>query len=85
MAPTARWIRRTPKEWEALVMRQKDSGLSQQAYCRREGITLVSFEKWKQRLLSDPRFVDVTPSAVRSDGWELEVALPSGVVLRFRG
>jgi hypothetical protein len=77
MAPLARWVRRTPKDWATLVLRQKDCGLSQASYCRREGVSLTSFEKWKQRLLSEPRFVDVTPSADRPNGWELEVSLPS--------
>lgn len=85
MAPPARWVRRTQRDWEALVLRQKDSGLSQASYCRREGVSLTSFEKWKQRLLSEPGFVDVTPSADHPNAWELEVSLPSGVVLRFRG
>jgi hypothetical protein len=80
----AHWTRRTPEEWMELVKRQKESGLSQAAYCRRKGVTLTSLEKWKSRYLLTPGFVDLTLKATES-AWTMELELPHGVVLRIRG
>lgn len=80
--------RRSAEDWQALISGQERSGLSRVAFCRREGIPPTSFDKWKRRLLArrpPPEFVDVTPKPTSSAGWDVEVALPNGVVLRFRG
>ena len=80
--------RRSAEDWQALISRQEGSGLSRVAFCRREGVTTQTFDKWKRRLLARrpaAEFVDVTPKPISSAGWDVEVALPNGVVLRFRG
>ena len=79
-------VRRDAAEWGALLERQEASGLSRLAFCRRERIPPSSMTKWRKQLTSLPaRFVELTPSPVQPAGWELEVALPNGAVLRFRG
>jgi hypothetical protein len=81
--------RRTVTEWGRILRRLRSSGLSRTEFCRREKIPLSSFDRWRQRVERETRradFVEITPAAtVRSESWELEVALPNGVQLRFRG
>ena len=80
-------VRRSAEDWQALIAGQERSGLSRVAFCRREGIGPTSFDKWKRRLLArrPAEFVDVTPRSASPTAWDMEVALPNGVVLRFRG
>ena len=85
MARATKGSRRSPAEWQSVMDRQARSGLSRIAFCKRVGITLTSFDNWRRRLAARQpmtEFVDVTPKPV---GWDVEVALPNGVVLRFRG
>lgn len=42
-------IRRTAAEREALLLAQRESGLSESAFCRRKKISKSTFSKWKKR------------------------------------
>jgi hypothetical protein len=74
--------------------RFEGSGLSISAFCREAKLSRSSFVKWRRRLAaaeSAPAssFVEwVAPSAPeaepRRDAGEFELALPGGVVLRWR-
>lgn len=44
--------RRTPAQWRELIERQAVSGLSQEAFCDREGLGRSTFTRWKSRLES---------------------------------
>ena len=69
--------------WQGVVARQKRSGLSIAAFCRKEQISAPSFYQWRRRLTNGsgsepaPQFVPVaiTPPA-RTD---FEIRLPGGV------
>jgi hypothetical protein len=70
------------------------SGLSRvgwgKEFCEREAIALGSFKKWYPRCTeSSPppgAFVELASPPIRSDeAWAVEVELPSGVRVRFRG
>ncbi len=89
---------RTPAEWKALLERQEQSGLSQREYCSRAGISLSSFSRARRKLHAQrSAFVELPtrdqspmpqadrPSADQGGLWSLEVALPNGCLLRFRG
>ena len=82
-------VRRTRKEWSGILRGFESSGLTPQAYCRRRGLSLSSFQRWRSRLSAGAtaEFVELTPSLSESasSGWELEVTLPHGVRLQFRG
>ena len=82
-------VRRTKKEWEEILRRFESSGLGPREYCRREGLPLSSLQRWRNRLGSRvaAEFVELTPSATEptTPNWELEVSLPNGVRLQFRG
>jgi len=91
-------VRRTEAEWRALLERFEKSGLSVSAFCRRAKLSRGSFGKWRRRLAekpySAPAFVEwvAAPSAgaasedgaVGAGAAEFELALPGGVVLRWR-
>lgn len=95
-------VRRDRKAWQALMRRYEASGQSQVAFCRRHGIALSSFARWRQLLICDaaaierpasagvcataPMFMEVQRPevAVASSGWEIELQLGDGVLLRLR-
>ena len=88
MARKAKRGRLTPEEWAGVLERQRRSGLGATAFCRREGLVLTTFHKWKARLApaeGGGRFVEVKRSEGRGTAWSMEVELPHGVVLRIRG
>lgn len=47
--PTGRKSR-SHAEWQELVEKQEQSGLSIGAFCKRKGVARTSFDKWKNRL-----------------------------------
>lgn len=93
-------LRRSEAEWSRIFERQRSSGLSEAAFCRREGLSKNTFGCWKQKLgsrrgaqSSRPVFVewpvateaDPTPGVVGGRGFgELELILPGGGVLRWK-
>lgn len=82
-------VRRSVTEWQAICDRFTKSGLGQQEFCQREAIAVGSFKKWYQRCLTQPEqkaaFVELAATPARSEGWTVEVELPSGVRVRVRG
>jgi transposase-like protein len=94
---TRKWKRRTQGQWKALLERQAASGQSIEAFCRGQSITTASFYRWRKQLSEpagaakvsrsdlSPAFVDLGTVGGGGAGWDLELALGSGVVLRLRG
>ena len=58
------------RKWRELVVRQRGSGLSVAAFCRRNGVAVSSLFAWKRRL-SDaaavPAFVEATIADAAAD------------------
>jgi len=48
-------VRRSRQEWERLVRGWERSGLSQQAYCERRGISVASLQRWRRLLAPGTR------------------------------
>ena len=80
-------VRRSEAEWRAIFEQCQQSGLEPVAFCEREGIVWSSFQKWQRRLAGPPlgRFVELAPRQAAGAQGEVEVSLPSGVVIRVRG
>jgi hypothetical protein len=83
--------RRTEAEWAEILGRFQASGLGRREFCRREGLALSSFQRWRDRVRrrsARSAFVELvpasTPARAKSD-WALELSLPNGVCLRLRG
>ena len=82
--------RRTEAEWTEILRRFESSGVTQREFCRREGLALCSFQRWRRRLgsVASTDFVELVPAVTPSEAtlnWTLDVALPNGVCLRLRG
>lgn len=85
--------RRSHSEWRSLLEAHAASGLTQTAFCRREGVALSTFQYWKRRLAADersgppanePTVIDLGALDDRPAGWEVEIALGDGVSLTLR-
>jgi hypothetical protein len=90
MPKRRRHIRRTQAEWEEILGRFASSSLSVGEFCQREGVSQSGFQRWRCRLGKgqSARFVELvptSPASAPSADWSLDVALPNGVQLRFRG
>ena len=89
--------RRSEGEWRSLLARFPDSGMSVEAFCRRESISDASFYRWRARVgdavtvrksadLGRPAFVDLgvlSSAASALPRMELKLDLGGGVILHL--
>ncbi len=75
--------------WEAVMKRQVESGLTGVEFCRREGINLWQFKRWRSSLKpsgGSGRFIQVkTPKGESPRSGGIEMEFPSGLILSVRG
>ena len=77
--------------WAELLDAQLRSGLSQRAFCEREGLSTSTFTLWRRRLKGSGLPVNRAEPWVElpislpptGRGWELELDLGDGVVFRL--
>ncbi|MDZ7787030.1 MAG: IS66 family insertion sequence element accessory protein TnpB [Halofilum sp. (in: g-proteobacteria)] len=90
---TSGYVRRNESQWRAILSAFAGSGLSQKAFCQREGLAPSTFQYWKRRLAKDdaepaseagPAVIDLGALEERPAGWEVEIALGDGVSLTLR-
>ena len=82
--------RRTKAQWTEILGRFESSALTSRDFCRREGLPLSSFQRWRRRLgsVDAAEFVELVPTVTENEPvstWSLDVSLPNGVSLRFQG
>jgi hypothetical protein len=82
--------RRTKAQWTEILREFGSSGVDSREFCRREGLALSSFQRWRRRVgpVAASEFVELVPTSspsVASSSWSLDVSLPNGVGLRFQG
>ena len=84
-------IRRSADQWASVLSDQRASGLSQVEFCRREGIALSTFARWRQRLSGaekatscDEPWIELSDLPATSAGWDIELDLGDGICLRLR-
>ena len=68
------------------IRQQVESGLSQRAYCEREGISRNTFSYWLRRYRDEqgsPRFIELPQGLERSSN-HLEISVPGGIVIKIR-
>lgn len=86
--------RRSAAQWRKLIGEQRDSGMSQKAFCDRRGLGLSTFVRWKSRLAApDEDFGDaggrgelielVAPPSGGGERLAVELDLGGGMVLRI--
>ena len=76
-------------EWEGVMKRHVESGLSGVEFCHREGINLWQFKRWRSALKpcrGSGRFVQVkAPKGEAPQSGGIEIEFPSGLIRRVRG
>ena len=82
--------RRTESQWTRILREFEASRLDSREFCRREGLALSSFQRWRRQLgsVAASELVELIPASspsVPSSSWSLDVSLPNGVGLRFQG
>jgi transposase-like protein len=80
MGSSTGYQRRNRERWQALLAEQRDSGLTQSAFCRERGLALSTFQYWKRQLRDGPAGeADASgPRATSSEGPAFtEIMLPS--------
>ena len=78
---------RSESERRRLVLAYRKSGLSQEAFCKREGLSPSNLYRWskledQESGLGAGSFISINP--VETSGWSIELELRSGAVLRFK-
>lgn len=89
--------RQDATQWQALINQWQHSGLTIAEFCKSEGLNQSGFYLWKKKLLSSN---DTEPEGSSAElpwlqlpqtkteqvemGWDMELSLPGGVVLRMR-
>lgn len=80
--------RRTKAQWTEILQRFESSRLGSREFCRREGLSLSSLQRWRGRIRSAGGFVELVPTTApgtHPTSWALELSFPNGVCLRLRG
>ena len=85
-------IHRSPDQWSQVISDQRASGLSQVEFCKREGIALSTFARWRQRLsgadqltFRDESWIELSDFPGTRAGWKIELDLGDGICLRSQG
>ena len=86
---------RSAAEWQALITAHERSGLSQEAFCKGEGVSPMSLSNWRKRLktqsdhapitrASTPAFIEIG-NAMRplEAGIKVRLELGAGIVLEL--
>jgi putative transposase len=78
---------RTRSDWEALIRKFEQGGISRQRFCADAAIAVSTFDYWRRKFRrEDPAaagFIELPPMSSRSD-WDVELDLGGSVVLRLR-
>lgn len=79
---------RTPGEWEELIGRFEQSGLSRKRFCAEASVPVSSLDYWRGKLRRErpaatSGFIEL-PAISTDSGWDVELELGGGVVLRVR-
>lgn len=90
-----KWVRRSKREWRAIVSRFERSGMGVETFCQREGISTASFYRWRRMLGGAvagsaiarpdtlPAFVDLGALRTRGRGLEVKLDLGDGLVVHL--
>ena len=81
---------RKADEWQEIIKRQRESGLTVKDFCTREHIHEKGFYRSRRKLQTEvpavqPRFVELTSfnSAAAGAPVRVELQLPNGAILRI--
>ena len=79
-------VYRSSSERAQVVAAYKASGLSQEAFCKHEGIAKSSLYKWCRQKDKEPTlqsgFINI--ESKQASEWNIELELKNGTVIRFK-
>ncbi|QJR79325.1 transposase [Alteromonas pelagimontana] len=85
--------KRNAEQWQQVIEQQVNSGLTVSEFCTQHKLTAASFYLWRKKLSGTDRSAslkqnewlafDMPASASPDTPWQIELALPGGVVLRM--
>lgn len=79
-------MRRTAKQWQALIQRQLQSGQSAEQFCHKKGIGAAYFSQMKRKYGAQlPEPTSANSGFIRLPTGDQRGHLPTGVQLEFRG
>jgi hypothetical protein len=89
-------MRRTRRQWSALIEQYAQSAQTQTAFCASRGLPISSFTSALRRARESgedvapadafvPMHVDRVVQPTPSSAWDVELTLGAGIVLRIRG
>lgn len=86
----SRRLRRSREQWIEIVQQYRQSNCTQAEFCRQNGISLATFNKWIHRIRTETEsgFVEVTPNEspvadIQKGGFQVRLTLGNGVVLEL--
>ncbi len=80
--------------WRKIIQQFASSEMAPGVFCRQERLCERTFRRWRVRLGEPgPSFVELVPEGISESKsgvasvatWTLEVELPTGVTIRYRG
>ena len=88
-------VRRSAEQWREIMSTFESGGQTSVAFCAAEGLSLRTFQKWKRqfngagevapaRESTRKGFVELADTPAGASGWDVEVDLGEGLVLRLR-
>ncbi len=97
---TSKKIRRSPEQWQSIILDYKISGLKQQDFCQQQGVPYSSFttqlKKQKRKEMDSIVHTETTPTPLfvgiesrhspssSSTNWDVELAFANGMVVRLK-
>jgi len=80
-------LRRGKKQWQEILARHSEAGMSVREFCKVEGISEASFHKWHRRLFGPTKaaFVEIPREVGQGRGIRAELDLGQGMVFRIFG
>ncbi|MCB0335140.1 MAG: hypothetical protein KDD62_02510 [Bdellovibrionales bacterium] len=73
-------------KWRSLIGDWEKSGETQANFCKRHGVSVATFQYWRQKLKKPESFIELMPAvSEQRSGGEIELELPHGITLRIRG
>ena len=93
--PSRRRTHRSAEQWRSMLQAHTQSGLSQEAFCRREGVSTTSLSNWRKRLgidsvsamtagvMPSPFIELANPVRPLDAGVKVRIELGAGIVLEL--
>ena len=93
--PSRRRTHRSAEQWRSMLQAHSQSGLSQEAFCRREGVSTTALSNWRKRLSGDAPstmaggvmpspFIELAnPVRPLDAGVKVRIELGAGIVLEL--